>query len=110
MHQYKTLILSLLLSGGTILGFTISQALFMQEQVADDHSTINKCYSVLNQSTNPPATDALMECQQVEQVTANNESFLGWIYLIMIVGILLLAGSAGVTVYYTKAAKAHVDQ
>ncbi len=105
MHPYKTIILALLLSGVTVLGYTISQALFMQEQVADDHNTINKCYAVLDQPNNPPATDALLECQQLEQITANHEGLLGSIYDIMIVGALLLASSAGVTVYYLKAPK-----
>jgi hypothetical protein len=107
MHQYKSVILGLLLSGVTILGYTLGQALFMRDQIADDHDTINKCYAVLNQSSNPPATDALVECQQLEQITADHESYLGTIYDIMIVGILLLAGSAGVTVYYSTVQKSN---
>ena len=105
MHPYKSIMLCLLLPGVTILGYTISQALFMREQIMEDHDTINKCYGVLNQQSNPPATDALVECQQLEQITADHEGYLGTIYDIMIVGILLLAGSAGLEVYLSKVQK-----
>lgn len=107
MHPYKSVILCLLFSGATILGYTLSQALFMRDQIADDHDTINKCYAVLNQPSNPPATDALVECQQLEQITSDHESYLGTIYDIMILGILLLVGSAGLTVYYSKIQKSN---
>lgn len=79
----------------------------MREQIVEDHDTINKCYGVLNQPSNPPATDALVECQQLEQITADHESYLGTIYDIMIVGVLLLAGSAGLRVYLSKVQKSN---
>lgn len=110
MQPYKTIMFALLISGVTILGYTIDQAVFMQAQVTDDHNTINKCYAVLNQPGSLPATDALLECQQLEQITADHESLLGSVYDIMIVGTLLLASCAGVTVYYLKAPKLLSDQ
>jgi len=110
MHPYKTITLVLLISGGTVLGYSISQALFMRGQIADDHDTINKCYAVLNQPPNPPASDALVECQQLEQITASHEDLLGSIYDIIVVGILLLAGGAAVIVYYLNATKVPANQ
>jgi hypothetical protein len=82
---------ALLLPGVVIFGFTVFQARFMQQQIMNDHDIINRCYAVLNQPSNPPVVDALQECQQLQQVTTDQEGFLTSIYVIMTVGIALIA-------------------
>ena len=88
---YKTIIVALLLPGVVIFGFTVFQAIFMQQQIKNDHEIIDRCYAVLNQQSNPPVVDALEECQQLQQITTDQEGFLKLIYGIMTVGVALIA-------------------
>jgi hypothetical protein len=89
---YKTIIVALLLPGVVILGFTAFQAKFMQQQIMNDYDIIDRCYAVLKQPSNPPVADALKECQQLQEVTTDQEGFLTLIYGIMTVGGALIAG------------------
>ena len=105
MLPYKTIIIALLLPGVVILGFTASQARFMQQQITNDHEIIDRCYSVLNQPSNPPVVDALKECQQLQEVTTDQEGFLGLIYWIMMVGVALIASGTAVGYSYSRKLK-----
>ena len=82
---------ALLIPGLVIFGFTIFQAVFMHQQILTDHEIINRCYAVLNQPSNPPVADALEECQQLQQITTDQEGLLKMIYAIMTVGVALIA-------------------
>lgn len=105
MLPYKTIIFALLLPGVVILGFTASQARFMQQQIMNDHYIIDRCYSVLDQPSNPPVADALKECQQLQEVTTDQEGFLGLIYGIMVVGGALISSGIAVGLSYSRKLK-----
>jgi aminopeptidase C len=81
---------ALLIPGLVIFGFTIFQAVFMHQQIISDHEIINRCYAVLNQPSNPPVADALEECQQLQQITTDQEELLKMIYAVMSVGLALI--------------------
>ena len=91
---YKTVMFGLLMPGLIIFGFTIFQAVFMHRQILTDHEIINRCYAVLNQPSNPPVADALQECQQLQQITTDQEELLKTIYAVMTVGVALIASGA----------------
>jgi hypothetical protein len=100
---------ALLLTGAVIFGFTAFQARFMQQQIMNDHDIINRCYAVLNQPSNPPVVNALQECQQLQQVTTDQEEFLTLIYAIMIVGIALIASGTVFGFWYSSKVKHSVE-
>ncbi len=89
---YKTIMLALLLPGAVIFGYCAFQARYVQQQTTDDHDIINRCYTVLNQLSSPPVADALKECQQLQQITTDEEGSLTLTYGIMAVGGALIAG------------------
>jgi hypothetical protein len=102
---YKTIIFALLLPGVVILGFTASQARFIQQQIMNYHYIIDRCYAVLQLPTTPPVADALKECQQLQEVTTDQEGFLGLIYGIMGVGGTLISSGIVVGLYYSRKIK-----
>ncbi|MFZ0512690.1 MAG: hypothetical protein WAM14_13875 [Candidatus Nitrosopolaris sp.] len=71
----------------------------------NDHDIIDRCYAVLNQPSNPPVVDALEECQQLQDVTTDQEGFLGLIYGIMTVGGALIASGTVFGVSYSRKVK-----
>ncbi len=85
---------ALLIPGLVIFGFTIFQAVFMHQQILTDHEIINRCYAVLNQPSSPPVADALEECQQLQQITTDQEELLKIVYAVMAVGVALIASGA----------------
>lgn len=91
---YRTIMFALLIPGLVIFGFTIIQAIFMHQQILADHEIINRCYAVLNQPSNPPVADALEECQQLQQITTDQEDLLKIVYAVMTVGVGLIASGA----------------
>lgn len=102
---YKTIMFALLSPGVIIFSFTAFQARSMQQQIIDDRDIINRCYAVLNNLSNPPVADALEECQQVQEITSDQEGFLGFIYVIMIVGGILIASGAIFGFSYSRRVK-----
>ena len=100
---YKTISFALLIPGLVISGFTIIQAVFMRQQIITDHEIINRCYAVLNQPSNPPVADALEECQQLQQITTDQEQLLKMIYAVMTVGVALIA--SGIVFGFTYSSK-----
>jgi hypothetical protein len=88
---YKTIMFALLIPGLVIFGFTVFQAVFMRQQIITDHEIINRCYSVLNQPSGPPVAAALEECQQLQQITTQQEELLNIIYAVMTLGVTLIA-------------------
>ena len=96
---YKTIMFALLFPGVVIFGFTIFQVVFMHQQIMSDHDIINRCYAVLNQPSNPPVVDALQECQQLQQITTDQEGILKLIYMIMAVGVALIAEWYSIRIY-----------
>ena len=100
---YKTISFALLIPGLVISGFTIFQAVFMRQQIITDHEIINRCYAVLNQPSNPPVADALEECQQLQQITTDQEQLLKMIYAVMTVGVALIA--SGIVFGFTYSSK-----
>ncbi len=101
---YKTIMFALLIPGSVIFGFTIFQAVFMHQQILTDHEIINRCYAVLNQPSNqPPVVDALEECQQLQQITTDQQELLKLIYGIMIVGLTLI--TSGTVFGFTYSSK-----
>jgi hypothetical protein len=96
--------LALLLPGAVIFGYYAFQARYMQQQITDDHDIINRCYAILNQLSSPPVADALKECQQLQQITTDQEGSLTLIYGIMAVGGALMAsGTVFGFLYFSRA-------
>jgi hypothetical protein len=99
-----------LIPGLVIFGFTIFQAVFMHQQIMTDHEIINRCYAVLNQPSNqPPVVDALEECQQLQQITADQEELLKLIYAVMIVGVTFIASGTVFGFTYSSKLKKSVE-
>lgn len=106
---YKTIVFALLFPGVVIFGFTIFQVVFMHQQIMSDHDIINRCYAVLNQPSNPPVVDALQECQQLQQITTDQEGILKLIYMIMAVGVALIASGTVFGFTYSSKVKNSVE-
>jgi hypothetical protein len=106
---YKTIMFALLFPGVVIFGFTIFQVVFMHQQIMSDHDIINRCYAVLNQPSNPPVVDALQECQQLQQITTDQEGILKLIYMIMAVGVALIASGTVFGFTYSSKVKNSVE-
>ncbi|MFY9797381.1 MAG: hypothetical protein WA323_06030 [Candidatus Nitrosopolaris sp.] len=109
MLPYKTIMFALLFPGVVIFGFTIFQVVFMHQQIMSDHDIINRCYAVLNQPSNPPVVDALQECQQLQQITTDQEGILKLIYMIMAVGVALIASGTVFGFTYSSKVKNSVE-
>ena len=106
---YKTIMFALLIPGLVIFGFTIFQALFMHQQIITDHEIINRCYAVLNHPSNPPVADALEECQQLQQITTDQEELLKVVYAVMTVGVALIASGAVFGFTYSSKLKTSLE-